>query len=297
MPEGFRAKQIKEELVLASPDGPPMPLRMTSDGPRCMVAMVLDILRGLEDCHGALQIEDQQVLNPGVVLIDEPDNHLHIHWQLGLGSWMKGHFPRIQFIVATHSPFLCAAANRIWRLDDEEGRIEPRALSNNEMREIRAGSVTTVLESDAFRIFNTLPVEARERHTEFLRLRRLELQGKRLSKADRTLLSELKQEFFGPEIPRDPEFDALVSLTSPLGTLGVKKIDRSRNAFLRSSGTRSAEAQHTLTPTLYQRGRHSPPSPRPGEGAPSLPKKRTLRTAGRRRRAEIPTPRPPPPAR
>ncbi len=210
MPEGFRAETVVEEdLVLATPDGPAMPLRRTSDGPRSIVAMILDILRGLEDCHGSLDIEGQQVLNPGVVLIDEPDNHLHIHWQLGLGSWLKEHFPRIQFIVATHSPFLCAAADRIWRLDDEEGRIAPRALSDEEMRQVQAGSVTTILESDAFRIFNTLPVEARERHEEFLDLRRLSLQGQNLSSAQQTRLAELEQEFFGPKAPRDPEFEAL----------------------------------------------------------------------------------------
>ncbi len=212
LPEGFRAERIlDEDLILSTPDGPEIPLRMTSDGPRCMVTMVLDILRGLEVSHGGLLLEDNRVLNPGIILIDEPDNHLHIHWQLKLGSWMKQCFPKVQFLVATHSPFLCAAADKIWRLDDENGHIAPRVLPEEEMRQLRNGSISAILESDAFRIFNTLPAEARERHMEFLELRRLSLQGKRLSATERTRLSELEQEFLGASAPPDPAFDALFS--------------------------------------------------------------------------------------
>ena len=210
LPGGYRAKGIDDEdLMIEVPDGPVLPLRMTSDGPRCMVAMILDILRSLRECHGKLLLMDDRVFNPGIVVIDEPDNHLHISWQLYLGSWMKKHFPKIQFIVATHSPFLCAAADKIWRLDDEEGRIAPRALPEEELRQIKHGSITAVLESDVFRIFSTLPPELRDRHAEFLRLRKLSLQGRRMSQKDQARLDELEQEFLGPTIPPDPEFDQL----------------------------------------------------------------------------------------
>ena len=46
------------------------------------------------------------------MLIDEIDAHLHIAWQKRIGFWLKEHFPNIQFIVMTHSPFVCQAANR-----------------------------------------------------------------------------------------------------------------------------------------------------------------------------------------
>ena len=115
------------------------------------------------------------------------------------------------FLIHDHSPFLCAAADKIWRLDDEEGRIAPRALSEEELRQISTGSIAAVLESDAFRIFNTLPPKTRERHMEFLNLRRLMLQHKKLSPEERMRLSELEQEFLGPAVPPDPEFDALFS--------------------------------------------------------------------------------------
>jgi energy-coupling factor transporter ATP-binding protein EcfA2 len=59
-----------------------------------------------------------QIKLPGVVLIDEIDVHLHPTWQTKIGKWFTQVFPNIQFIVATHSPFVCRACQNgsIWRL-------------------------------------------------------------------------------------------------------------------------------------------------------------------------------------
>lgn len=48
----------------------------------------------------------------GVVLIDELDAHLHPTWQREISFWLKACFPRLQFIVATHSPFVPQAADK-----------------------------------------------------------------------------------------------------------------------------------------------------------------------------------------
>ncbi len=55
---------------------------------------------------------------PGVVLIDEIDAHLHPSWQVDVGFWFTRYFPQLQFIVTTHSPLVCRAAEKgsIWRL-------------------------------------------------------------------------------------------------------------------------------------------------------------------------------------
>jgi len=42
----------------------------------------------------------------GVVLIDEIDMHLHPKWQRTILTDLKNTFPKIQFIVTTHSPFV-----------------------------------------------------------------------------------------------------------------------------------------------------------------------------------------------
>jgi predicted ATP-binding protein involved in virulence len=48
----------------------------------------------------------------GLVLIDEIDLHLHPKWQLGLIPTLKRVFPRLQFIVTTHSPMVLPGLSR-----------------------------------------------------------------------------------------------------------------------------------------------------------------------------------------
>ncbi len=79
----------------------------------------MDIVRQLDRHADLLDINTiveasgtcQQIGYSGVVLIDEVDLHLHVSWQKGIGFWLKRHFPNIQFIVTTHSPFVCQAAD------------------------------------------------------------------------------------------------------------------------------------------------------------------------------------------
>ena len=73
---------------------------------------------------------------PGVVLVDEIDAHLHPTWQLRIGENLLRYFPKVQFIVTTHSPLICHAAEKgsVWRLpvpgDDSSftGRVRGKEL-------------------------------------------------------------------------------------------------------------------------------------------------------------------------
>lgn len=47
----------------------------------------------------------------GTVLIDELDLHLHPEWQFNIREGLSTLFPRLQFIVTTHSPHLLSSAN------------------------------------------------------------------------------------------------------------------------------------------------------------------------------------------
>ena len=46
---------------------------------------------------------------PGIVLIDEIELHLHVAWQKRILPFLVNVFPNIQFIVATHSPFVVSS--------------------------------------------------------------------------------------------------------------------------------------------------------------------------------------------
>jgi hypothetical protein len=83
--------------------GPKVPFSALSDGYRSMLALGVDLLRWLLDAFPDTADPCQE---RGVVLIDELDAHLHPSWQRDIGEWLLAKFPRLQFIVVTHSPFL-----------------------------------------------------------------------------------------------------------------------------------------------------------------------------------------------
>ena len=58
----------------------------------------------------------------GLVLIDEPEGHLHVHMQQKLLPCLTNIFPHVQFIIATHSPFIVNSAKNalVFDLDDLE---------------------------------------------------------------------------------------------------------------------------------------------------------------------------------
>lgn len=65
------------------------------------------------------------------VLIDEPENHLHPSLQREFLPSLLGAFPRVQFVVATHSPFVVTARpdSKVYALDyNERHRVTAREL-------------------------------------------------------------------------------------------------------------------------------------------------------------------------
>ena len=107
-----------------------------SDGYRSILSMTFELIRQLVRVYGSelvfKNIEKGEMLIdlPGVVLVDEIDAHLHPTWQTRIGQWFLKYFPRLQFIVTTHSPLVCRAAENgsIWRLaapgsDEKSGEI------------------------------------------------------------------------------------------------------------------------------------------------------------------------------
>ena len=109
LPDGLRAVRVDSEGLWVEQGGHEFALRELSGGHRTAVALVLNLLwefRLLE------RRGDRMVMPlPGVVLIDEIDAHLHVTWQQRIGEWLKAHFPNVQFIVSTHSPYVCQAAD------------------------------------------------------------------------------------------------------------------------------------------------------------------------------------------
>lgn len=76
-----------------------------SDGYRNVIKIILDIATRMCILNPYLK-GDALKMTPGIVIIDEIDLSLHPTWQKRIIGILKEQFPRIQFICATHSPFI-----------------------------------------------------------------------------------------------------------------------------------------------------------------------------------------------
>jgi hypothetical protein len=110
-------------------DGSETSFQDLSDGYRSMLALSVDLLRWLTQ---AFPEADKPLECPGVVVVDELDAHLHPDWQRRIGHWLRQKFPNIQFIVATHSPFLAQVAGADVAVGaSASSTIEGDAISGN----------------------------------------------------------------------------------------------------------------------------------------------------------------------
>ena len=101
---GLRYDFAQKSLVIErGKERPPTPYRNLSDGQRVAIGLVADMARrmALLNPHLGPEVITQ---TPGVVLIDELDDHLHPTWQRLTVRGLAAAFPKVQFIVTSHSP-------------------------------------------------------------------------------------------------------------------------------------------------------------------------------------------------
>lgn len=87
-----------------------VPMRLTADGYRSILGLVADLAFRCGALNHHLGAEAPQ-LTSGLVLIDEIDMHLHPTWQTHVLRDLAQAFPRIQFVVSTHSPFVLSSVS------------------------------------------------------------------------------------------------------------------------------------------------------------------------------------------
>jgi predicted ATP-binding protein involved in virulence len=130
-PERFLATAVMDTVARATPgvtrawydprerspvvrfeSGEVAPWNELSDGFHVYLSLVTDLARRavmLNEQDGG----DAPSLVEGVVLIDEIDLHLHPRWQRFVLDGLRKIFPRLQFVVTTHSPqVLSSVENR-----------------------------------------------------------------------------------------------------------------------------------------------------------------------------------------
>ncbi|MBO5636305.1 MAG: AAA family ATPase [Acidaminococcaceae bacterium] len=92
-----------QNLLICHPEKGELPLEAMSDGARSVISMAADIAYRMARLNPDLG-EEVTLNTPGIILIDEVDMHLHPSWQQTVVTDFLKAFPKVQFIVTTHSP-------------------------------------------------------------------------------------------------------------------------------------------------------------------------------------------------
>ncbi|WP_308435436.1 AAA family ATPase [Streptomyces cavourensis] len=184
LPDGYSAVRVSSSgLWVKRRTGKAFPLREMSDGFRTVTALVLDIIRQLHTFYGTLRTRRSKsgiaIYAPGVILIDEVDAHLHVEWQQRIGGWLKSHFPRIQFIVSTHSPYICQSADPggLIRLPGLNEDAPPQVVGEQLYRRIVYGSGDDAALSDLFGLDTPYGSEAERLRSRLVELEERVLDG------------------------------------------------------------------------------------------------------------------------
>lgn len=148
LPHGAQLDEVKSnEVRFRDGNGVPIAVEQLSDGFRSIMSMTFELIRQMTRVFTPAEIFDSadatKIKVPGVVLIDEVDAHLHPSWQHRVGGWFRAHFPRMQFLVTTHSPIICQAADvgSVFRLATPGSAEKSGMLTGVELDRLLYGSV------------------------------------------------------------------------------------------------------------------------------------------------------------
>ena len=155
LPDGARLGRITSDRVyFTDGNGAEVAIEELSDGYRSILSLILELIRQLASHYGPEHVFDpssKTVIAPGIVLIDEVDAHLHPSWQRRIGLFLRACFPAIQFIVTTHSPLVCQAAEvgTVFQLPRPGTSKEGRLVTGAELDRLLYGDLVEAYETEA----------------------------------------------------------------------------------------------------------------------------------------------------
>ena len=113
----------------------PSDINHASDGFSAVLDVVVGIMLRMVKKNGRTLRFDL----PGVVLVDEIENHLHLSLQKQILPLLEDLFPNIQFVVSTHSPFVLSSVSNAVVYDLESHAFVTDGLGNNTYESIVEG--------------------------------------------------------------------------------------------------------------------------------------------------------------
>jgi predicted ATP-binding protein involved in virulence len=154
-------KQKAKAIVAQNESLGELSVTQLSDGIRNMIGLVADIAYRAIKLNPHLDNAPQKT--PGIVLIDEVDMHLHPKWQQTVLTDLTTAFPKIQFIVTTHSPQVLSTVRR----------DQIRILGDNEVNTPSThsfGEDSSVLLAELMNVSPLPPLPIVEKRKEYQRL-------------------------------------------------------------------------------------------------------------------------------
>jgi predicted ATP-binding protein involved in virulence len=127
-----RVMASDNEIMVNTPNGE-IYYEYLSSGFKSIISILFGIIKDIEFRFKEPTIKAKDF--DGIILIDELELHLHPIWQAKISNILKEVFPKVQFIVTTHSPHIIQNANPdeiIALKRDENGVVIKKEIPNNE---------------------------------------------------------------------------------------------------------------------------------------------------------------------
>lgn len=203
LPHNSKLEKISSDGVFFKDgNGSTIAVNQMSDGYRSILSLTFELIRQLVRIYGSEKvfknIEKGEIFIdlPGVVLIDEIDAHLHPTWQTRIGQWFTQYFPQLQFIVTTHSPLVCRAAEKgsIWRLAAPGSDEESGEVTGVDRDRLIYGDILDAYGTEIFGSNVSISKESVEKQEDLIKLSKKEMLGI-ISDDEQTKLDELREIF------------------------------------------------------------------------------------------------------
>jgi energy-coupling factor transporter ATP-binding protein EcfA2 len=202
LPHGAKFESMSSEgIVFKDGNGNEIPVGELSDGYRSILSMTFELIRQMVGAYGAEQVfrsirQGQMKIDvPGVVIVDEIDAHLHPTWQRRIGAWFCQYFPKVQFIVTTHSWMVCQSADKgtVWRLPRPGGDTHASGrIKGHELQQLIFGDATDAYGTELFGTDITRSNASKEKLLRLAQLNQKSRRGSTLSPPEAKELDVLR---------------------------------------------------------------------------------------------------------
>lgn len=183
LPAGVTLEEVTSKgVIFNDANGVDVSVEELSDGYRSVLSLTFELIRQIAAEFGSDNVFDESgkfVKPSGVVVIDEIDAHLHPTWQQKIGRWFCAHFPKVQFIVSTHSPLVCQSAENgtVYVLPKAGTKVAGGMLTGAKFNRLVYGNVLDAYGSEAFGgdAAHTRSDSSRDKHARLAKLNNKEL--------------------------------------------------------------------------------------------------------------------------